>query len=46
MPAFRYKAITDNGKQVKGIIEADNEKHLRQQLSQRKPHIKTQKFVS
>ncbi len=35
MTAFKYKAITDSGKQVKGIIEADNEKHLRQQLSKK-----------
>ncbi|MBS9778567.1 MAG: type II secretion system inner membrane protein GspF [Gammaproteobacteria bacterium] len=34
MAAFKYKAIDAAGKEIKGIIEADNEKHLRQQLGQ------------
>ncbi len=34
MTAFKYKALTDAGKEVKGILEADNDKHLRQQLRQ------------
>lgn len=32
MPAFQYTALTQTGKQQKGIIEGDNEKSVRQQL--------------
>lgn len=35
MTAFKYKAIKKNGKQVRGILEADSEKHLRQQLGEK-----------
>lgn len=32
MPAFEYIAINQKNKQVKGILEADSERHLRQKL--------------
>ena len=36
MPAFQYTALTSAGKQLKGIIEGDNEKSVRQQLREKK----------
>ena len=32
MPAFHYTAITTSGKETKGVIEAETDKHARQQL--------------
>ena len=32
MPAFHYQAINSNGKEQKGVIEAESEKHARQLL--------------
>lgn len=32
MPAFEYKALDANGKQLKGVIEADTARHARSQL--------------
>jgi general secretion pathway protein F len=35
MPAFEYLALNSKNKQIKGIIEADSERHLRQQLREK-----------
>lgn len=36
MAAFSYKALTDEGKTVKGILEGDSERHIRTQLRAKK----------
>ena len=32
MSAFRYKALNLEGRLIKGVLEADSERHLRAQL--------------
>jgi len=36
MPAFRYKALSPEGKLVKGVLEGDSERQIRGQLRQKK----------
>jgi general secretion pathway protein F len=36
MGAYHYKALDNEGKLVKGVIEGDSERHIRQQLRSRK----------
>ena len=36
MAAYSYKALTDEGKTVKGILEGDSERHIRTQLRAKK----------
>ncbi len=36
MGAYSYKALNETGKTVKGIIEADSERHVRSQLRAKK----------
>lgn len=36
MGAYSYKALTDEGKTVKGILEGDSERHIRTQLRAKK----------
>ena len=36
MSAFRYKALNTEGRLVKGVLEADSERHLRAQLRAQK----------
>ncbi|WP_417552957.1 type II secretion system inner membrane protein GspF [Marinomonas fungiae] len=35
MAVFEYRALTDGGRKRKGVLEADNERHARQQLRQK-----------
>ena len=36
MGAYSYKALNEAGKTVKGILEADSERHVRSQLRDKK----------
>ena len=36
MPAYKYTALNDKGRQVKGVLEAENPKSLRAILKERK----------
>ena len=36
MGAYSYKALTEEGKTVKGILEGDSERHIRTQLRAKK----------
>lgn len=36
MPAYEYKALNENGREVKGVLEGDNARQIRQQLREKK----------
>ena len=36
MPAYEYKALNEKGREVKGVLEGDNARQVRQQLRDKK----------
>ena len=36
MPAYEYKALNESGREVKGVLEGDNARQIRQQLREKK----------
>ena len=43
MPAYKYKAIDQNGIEVSGSLEGDTERHVRSIFKRKKTHTTTNK---